>query len=259
MAPTIGRFRMTAMLDNGPSSEPLIINLPSVESIPPSQLGKTTRWEADGEAQGTGMGTGGSTYIPRTGQSNPGEDRSTCGYFFEYSADFRRFLTASHVASTSRRMNEAKLANRVQQDDNEVKVSARLQHKMRAAEHVYWFESTGIKEIPHPPSIAADAGLQQYDLFLHKILGKDVQSWIYVSEDEKTGPPYRWIPIKQGASMKLPKWKRARYFVITKGAKPSFVSGSTVTKNYAALEDESAEEARAQGMATLRLARLTSY
>ncbi|KAI0071297.1 hypothetical protein K474DRAFT_1712575 [Panus rudis PR-1116 ss-1] len=234
MAPTIGRFRMTAMLDNGPSCEPLIINLPSVQSIPPSQLGRTTRWEADGEEQGTGLGTG-STHISPTGNPFTSEDTSTHN---------PAVGTGSEAASTSRGENERAAPKR---GDNDVKVSVRLQHKMRAAEHVYWFESTGTNKIPHPPPIAADTGLQKYDLYLHKILGKDVQSWIYVSEDGKTGPPYRWIPIQQGASMKLPNWKRARYFVITKGSKPSFVSGSTVTKNYATLEEGSAANAQAQG------------
>ncbi|KAI0069378.1 hypothetical protein K474DRAFT_1680990 [Panus rudis PR-1116 ss-1] len=141
------------------------------------------------------------------------------------------------VAGSGSTKEESKLTNASTSKEADIKVSDRMWHTMRSSDcKVHWFESTGAKEIHSPPPISPKAGLQENDLYLHRVLDKDVQAWRYEARVGKAG--YHWVPTRQGAQVNvLDRLGRPRYFVLTgKAQKPSFVTSGTMSKNYATVE-----------------------
>ncbi|KAI0082154.1 hypothetical protein K474DRAFT_1703165 [Panus rudis PR-1116 ss-1] len=234
MAATLHRVRMHFRAeDRLTSGGPLVIHLPSMESPTSPDFGRTVHWDNDEPQLRRNDDDSGSTgaVAPPTVEIQSGE-----------TSVHDRVVSDGEEAS----MQAVPKANIVTDANEEprIMVSPRQSHAMRASGCVvYWFESTGVMEIPAPPPIQGKTRPQKYDLYLHRVPGRDVQAWIYNSPDGKSA--CQWVLIQQGASVKLPSSERPRYFVVTKAGKPSFVSTGTLAKNYASLQG--ANEAKGTG------------
>ncbi|KAI0069600.1 hypothetical protein K474DRAFT_1714087 [Panus rudis PR-1116 ss-1] len=108
------------------------------------------------------------------------------------------------------------------------KFPVRQSHKMRMSSRVWWFDAKGIEPIAKPPKFPGNSNLQDYDLYIHRVLD-DIQIWRY--EPGEGGK--RWVPLKHGESVEVPGVVGPRTFVMTPNGKPSYVSIGTVAKNYA--------------------------
>ncbi|KAI0069622.1 hypothetical protein K474DRAFT_1714071 [Panus rudis PR-1116 ss-1] len=213
MTDSVQRYRLSIELpEEGSDEEPLIIQLPSLgfgQHNP--RATSTVHWVQLG-SENDDLDISGSTSNSMAGVAS-GESQA------RPEVTGSKTSVGDDVASGSKSALEP-VVN---------KVSGRQHHRLRGIDHtVYWFESTGLSEIPRPPSLSKDTGLQENDLYLHKVLDK-VQAWRY----EAKGEGNTWVPIAVGSLIKLPNLATPRYFVLTgRTGKPSFVSSGTVAKNY---------------------------
>lgn len=110
---------------------------------------------------------------------------------------------------------------------------------MRGQElYIAWFESTGSSTISEPPTLTSSAGIESFDLFIHRVpVTGAVQIWRWEPRDDAL----LWKPVALGKELKVPGLKRPRILVITEHGKPSYVTPGTVERKYNNVSTETSD------------------